>query len=536
MLKVMIVDDEEHVRGRVSRILSEIPGLETVAQAQDGNSALELFSQHSPNLVVLDINIPGLSGLEVAEELSRRDPDVRMIILSGYQSFDYAQRALKLGICDFLTKPVDPAELKASVQRAVEAFAVLREQRLSHSRLDELLKESLPVLRERFLESMMQADRRRDEQSLRQTAARLGILSGEGRRAVCVVQPQFSQRHLDGAEKNILHIRDIAEQALAAAGLGFERYIDGMYRVVLVAEPGAGPGLRELEQALSSVVGKVRFYLDIPVCCAAGLPVETLSELGESYRCAVEALGCQHLFTQNGVVVYTDVMHMECSDSADCRSEAREVLRSVRVDTPEAVNARLDAFVRRALSCSGGSLRALRRYFLELAAGLMLLGAETGCELDMEDVCRRIFLIDGVLGLSRYSQELCLEVSEAIQRRRSSRSGRLVDSARRYIDGGYTNPSLSLSEVSEQVGLSEKYFCQLFAKEEGVGFTDYVNTRRLSHAKELLASTSLRVYEVAERSGFSNVKYFNVLFKKATGMTPQDYRASLLIAPPPAER
>lgn len=527
MLKLMIVDDDENIRDRVSGILSGMEEIEIVAQAEDGDSALEQYIRNSPNIVILDINIPGKSGLEVAESIAAMDADARIIIITGFQEFTYAQQALKLGICDFLTKPVNSLELKGAVKNAVNYFSKLREQKLSREKLNELLEESLPILKERFLESLLQGEKKRDESWFYRMASKLGIRLNDSKIVVSIIEPHFSEKNMEDVEKNILHIKNIFEEILQKAGFSYQFYFDGLYRAIALIELSEDKSVQSLEQTLAGIADKVKFYLGIQICNTIGVVADRLSELQDSYKTAIEALQYQHLFAQNSVVNYKNIIHMQYTENTSYKADMDSVIQSIRIDAEEQVINKYNIFIKKVISSSGGNRKYVRKYLLELMAAICLVTPETGYEIDLEAICRKIFLTDDILALSRFVGDICRDIVSEMQKKRNSRSGFLIELAKRYIENNYADHEINLQEVSEKIGLSEKYFCQLFMKAEGIGFIDFVNRKRMEMAKELLKTTPLKVYEVADKVGFLNVKYFNVLFKKNTGLTPQEFRGAV---------
>ena len=496
MISLFLVEDERIAR---ESIRDNVPWQEHdilfLGDAPDGEVALPQLLEKRPDILLTDIKMPFMDGLELARIVRKELPDTRIIILSGHNEFEYARKAITLGVNDYLLKPVSSRDILEAVDRSKAQILECRARRIerqSHS----------ITQRELFFSNLYSGILMGPAQML-QRAAQLGISLAAGAYQIILTE-------LDGVIPDREALRDKLYAAPMAYGSGF----DGERATfLLLAEDAAGlpPKLREFSAWLDALAGQE----GLSVHLLPGKQAARLSDLPKAY----------HLLT----------IQKKQRESADSKTLSHStsfqrdtLLDFLRTGKPSALPS-FWAHYRPTIE-SGYSSFVYRCYlYTELFFVVHEFCQENRIPLPeslrQEDLLeKRILLTNSVDDFLTLACQLCEEVMEV--RPGGSRHTPSAEQARAYIDRHYMDPELSLSSVANAVSVSPNHLSTLFKSKIGVGFSEYLTEVRIRQAKRLLITSDLRVSEVGERVGYQNMEYFSMLFKKNTGQTPSQYRRS----------
>ena len=218
MYQILIADDDRHIRERLrNRIDWDGLDLYLCGEAADGNETLALFEQYLPSIVIIDINMPNQNGLEVAQEILNYDPETIIICITGFNDFDYAQSALKLGVFDFLTKPLDMDDMKAVLRKSIARLDSIREARQNIEKLNELAKESLPILRRTFLQGLLDSVYT-DENKIIDRLKHLQLDIESSFYAVAIIAPRLMSFSQDEIDLKLMALSQTSLELILAAG------------------------------------------------------------------------------------------------------------------------------------------------------------------------------------------------------------------------------------------------------------------------------------------------------------------------------
>ena len=496
MISLFLVEDERIAR---ESIRDNVPWQEHdilfLGDAPDGEVALPQLLEKRPDILLTDIKMPFMDGLELARIVRKELPDTRIIILSGHNEFEYARKAITLGVNDYLLKPVSSRDILEAVDRSKAQILECRARRIerqSHS----------ITQRELFFSNLYSGILMGPAQML-QRAAQLGISLAAGAYQIILTE-------LDGVIPDREALRDKLYAAPMAYGSGF----DGeRASFLLLAEDAAGLPLKfqEFSAWLEGLTGQE----GLTVHLLPGKQAARLSDLPKAY----------HLLT----------IQKKQRESADSKTLSHStsfqrdtLLDFLRTGKPSALPS-FWAHYRPTIE-SGYSSFVYRCYlYTELFFVVHEFCQENRIPLPeslrQEDLLeKRILLTNSVDDFLTLACQLCEEVMEV--RPGGSRHTPSAEQARAYIDRHYMDPELSLSSVANAVSVSPNHLSTLFKSKIGVGFSEYLTEVRIRQAKRLLITSDLRVSEVGERVGYQNMEYFSMLFKKNTGQTPSQYRRS----------
>ena len=496
MVSLFLVEDERIARESIRKNVPwQEHDIQFLGDAPDGEMALPQILEKRPDILLTDIKMPFMDGLELSRIVRRELPDTSIIILSGYNDFEYARKAITLGVNDYLLKPVSSQDILKAVDRARTQILERRSRQMERHSYDIAQRELLfSNLYSGIPAGMAQILRRGSQLGFSLTAGAYQLVLAE----------------LSGEVSDRAGLREKLYAAPMAYGSGF----DGeRVTFLLLAENSAG--LQEKYQGFSAWLAELAKKERVTFQLLPGKPVLRLSELPKAYHLATLQQKQQGRQEGEGLP----------RSSSFQREDLLEFLRTGRLSA-------LQAFWEhyRTSIASGYSSFVYRCYlYTELFFAVNQFCQESGIPrpeiLEQGDLLEKQILItsseDDFLALAC---QLCGEVMEA--RPDAGRHTPSAEQARAYIDRHYMDPELSLSSVADAVALSPNHLSTLFKSKIGVGFSEYLTEVRLRQAKRLLITTDLLVSEVGERVGYQNMEYFSMLFKKNTGQTPSQYRRS----------
>jgi two-component system response regulator YesN len=522
----MIVDDDELI---IERLKTIIPfkklRLELCCEARDGEEALELFEQFKPQIVISDINIPLLNGLDFANRVLEESDETGIIIITGFGSLDYAQKALKSGISDFLLKPINNEEIEGSLRRIISQLKKRADSLGEKQNIQTLLNESLPLLQKRYLSSLLNNVFKDDEDVARSHIERLGIKLDGDYFCVAVLIPNYYEHEEKDREVIQLTIEETISEIMSEADIKYILFYDALSRLIVIASGAENIDLM-LEKQLSTAKDKLRFYFRYNFIAGIGWCKKALTDLSESLKSADNALNYNNSFGENNMVNIKNVLYNATPKAQAINNEGEKVVESLKNCDEAGLDAALHHYFVSLMNISQGAEAFAKQSYIELAVDIIRCMRENGLGIDIileDDPYTKIMLSPNLQRTHKYIAELCFVLIEQMKEKYNNRNSRLIEQAKRYISENLEDNELNLINVSDTIGLSKAYFCSLFKRETGYSFTEYINYQRIEKAKILLSTTNLRVYEVAQAVGYLSPKYFFQVFKRITNKRPKDY-------------
>lgn len=520
MYRVLIVDDEPLIRRGIRRSVdwNEL-GVEMVAEAANGVEALTQMAADAPDIVLLDISMPHMNGLEFASIVRKQRPDSRVVIITGYPDFEYVRSALRIGVDDYILKPVTKEDIESIVTAQV---AALRE---GSSDPGDLYVETRAV--ERELNAMLKREPCR--------AVIPPFLSRRGLRKGAEVSFALMKDYLTGCSMWSSEGDELAEFAVlnvaaeelekSGAGIAFTTYLNEMALVLTCPED-------EVRQVLGDLRLKILDFLQIPVDFGVSERA-SFGDLAELARQARSALEYSFVLHDADIIFYDKVARQQAHLSpAYPVQEEKDLLDHMLSETPAEIEPRVDRFFARLKEAVPG-VRTARMYLLRLVLRLANTAAslaswtedDTGIPFAWDDVGAQVEQFATLDEAAAWLKQCYADAYEYV-RSVHSRSRQLFVTIRTYIEKNYASPSLNLKKCSEDLFLSPSYVSLILKKESGHTFVDYLNEYRIGQAAQLLRATDERVGDVAARVGFTHSTYFSSVFRKIMGMSPKQYRES----------
>ena len=515
MMKVFLVDDEIAIRESLRNSFPwEEKGFQLVGEAPDGEMALPMIRDLNVDILLTDIRMPFMDGMKLCEEVQRTMPWVERIILSGYDDFDYARKAISLGVREYLLKPVTAKELEAALERVRGQIEERRRERENLSALRARASSENAFLRDKLLGSLFsdEGDPADDEALVSQMRG-LGVNLA----APCytVIDIAFSA---EGEERANCRTALTSLAEMRSGSIQVCSAPKGARALVMGDNP---EDTEERAYSFASSASHLPELADDPrLLISIGETVTDFSEVRKSMRSARHT---RHIQTAEGdagrriVGVNEATGHPALMTETDL-SPLYERLQYADADNVESILTEYTASMDPALALGYLRVAAL------LAARRIIQEAEGNPrEVLEESQVATALQAEGEAGYRALAELL----KTAIQFRNSRGKGygdSAVSRARAYLSLHFAEPNLMLQDVAEEVHMSQSHLSTIFAQETGLTFTQYLTALRISKARELLEATEMRSVQIAEEVGYNDSHYFSYLFKKTTGMTPSDYR------------
>ena len=540
MLKIFLAEDEVIVRETIKRMIPwENLGFELVGEAADGEMALPLLLRQKPDLLITDIKMPFMDGLTLAKVAKKEIPGLKVVILSGYDDFNYAKQAINIGVEDYLLKPITK---NALIERLTEIRSRYEHEKTQkeyyekfHRKMQAYEKNSSRDFFEALVSGsmdMMEIYRRSEKLGLDIVAEAYNVLI-----FTMNCEEDFSGQREGYSEWEAESLELLEEFFSENTSAMLFRCNIFSYGVLIKGQKETiGENTRscvsEIQRILDRKEQKRQWFV------AAGEPVERLSQIQKSYYSASRAFSQRYLYDEN-ILYYDEMTSMEKKNVTEDDSTYLQ-----KVD----VNALNPAILQKFLS--NGLLEEtenfVKDYFyaigqepleslvfrnyvtLNVRFSVMSFLKEIGCDtrtLEQEDT-------EDVLSESSKSLENAIAYAEkiisqaiALRDQNSGNKNRsILKTAVDFIDSHYMEEDMSLNKAANAANVSANHFSALFSQNMGQTFIEYLTNLRMNKAKEYLRCTSMRSSEIAGEIGYKDAHYFSYLFKKTQGMTPSDYR------------
>lgn len=523
MYTIVVVDDEEELRKAIiNRIDWEAVGFLVVGEADNGIEALDLVEKKEPDLLLTDIRMPFLSGLELARQVREIRPATQIAFLSGYDEFAYAQQAIQYNIISYLLKPLTMAdltrELLAIKEKLDHLFEEFHAKQAEHTSLSDFM---VPLLLDNYQPAYSQE---REDRLLSQAAA-CGFIRN------LKFLPQYAAMTIlirDGEGKNLTspeHVRSLDNIARKYVN-SFTFYTNG--RVVCLLSATRSGFEKYLHILVGDIVQSVERILQLQALIGVSRITEYLSGCHEAYKEAMDAMSYS-AENDSGV-------HYIADEERASQLDMERVLRLI--DGVEGLlrggeEKELTDYLARmfeTLRVEGASQSSVRFLLIQLFSSVYqtvcaVADAEESKGLQESVYMQKVTAFDGsILEARDQATKFCLAARELISFQRRKSGEILCEQALRIIGSEFSDPDLSLVSVSGRINVSPNYLSSLIKKYEKKTFIDLLTERRMEEAKQLILCTPMKIREISEKCGYSDQHYFSYCFKKYTGVSPNGLR------------
>ncbi|TVX97373.1 response regulator transcription factor [Cohnella terricola] len=532
MYKVIIVDDEAVVRvGLKNTIDWAEHGFELIGDYANGREAWEAVELYKPELVISDISMPFMDGLELAGLIAAQYPYIKMIILTGFDEFEYAQQAIRLKVSDFILKPITAQEIRRLLEKVRSEMDEEARRREDLGRLNSQLKMSLPLLKERFLERLAAVGLGRAE--IAEGFAYFDLPPVSPLYLVMVVDiDDFGEREFRSYEHDAEFLRfaayDIFKETLAKDHILLFRTREERMVAIVSGQENESLLYEQVYSHAEEVRYHIEKYLKFTVTIGIGRACAQLERLPDAYKSALSVLDYRLLLGKNRVLSILDIEGKPSISLAENPDWDRKLASAVKTGSVQEAHQLIENGIAELKSSHApidGCFLLVQKIVLSLINSMQELAVDEretsiAFQMSLTDVYRFKTLDE----IETWLKEAVNAIVSAIADNRSRLTRMQIHRAVEYIETNYANDKMSLQDLCRHALMSTSYFSLVFKQHTGVTFIEYLTGIRIAKAKELLHHTALKFYEIAEQVGYKDPNYFSILFKKHTGMTPKDYR------------
>lgn len=542
MLKIFLAEDEVVVRETIKRMIPwEELGFELVGEAADGEMALPLLIRQQPDLLITDIKMPFMDGLTLARLAKKEIPGLKVVILSGYDDFNYAKQAIGIGVEDYLLKPITKNALIERLSEIRSRYEHEKTQKEYYEKFQREMQAYEKNSSRDFFEALVGGSM--DMMEVYKRAEKLGLdIVAEAYNVLiftmnCDEDFSGQRDEYSSWEAESLELLENFFAGHSSAML-FRSNIFS-YGVLLkgqreTIEENTRACVDEIRKILSRQDGRREWFL------AVGQSVDRLSQIQKSYHTASRAFSQRYLYDEN--ILYYDEMETMEHPGGQAETEDNAYLQKVDVNAlnpailqkflSNGLQEETENFVKDYFYAIGQepmeSLVFRNYVILNVRFSVISFIKGLGCDTnEMESADTEEVLAESGKNMESaiaYAKKMISQAIEIRDQNSGNKNRSILKTAVDFIDSHYMDEEISLNTVANVANVSSNHFSALFSQNMGQTFIEYLTTVRMNKAKELLRCTGMRSSEIAGEIGYKDAHYFSYLFKKTQGMTPSDYR------------
>ena len=532
MIKIFLVEDEMIIRRGIKNSIEwEKEGYQVVGEASDGVLAFPMILREKPDIVLTDIKMPFMDGLELSRLIRKELPETKILILSGYDEFEYAKEAIRIGITDYLLKPISSMRLLEVLDDVRRKIEQEREEKELLAQYQKEMQENLEHEKEKFLNVLLQGTLSVGDSIRQASQYQMNLTAGMYNFLLFKIwtdggRPEESSCIVDAFNK----IETIADHMPGICR--FQRGIEGWAFLM------TGEDISELTQREEELTEKLKEtmsqYPGLEFFGGIGQQVQRMRDLQTSFREAEYAFARRFMEepdqilrredetkTNNGLEGITDLGRMVTN-----RGMLEKYLRN---GTQEELGSFLQTYFESIPAANMNSI--LMRQYIAMDFYVITASFIEKMNLSREKLQEKSeklkHAISEMAPVEKIKQ-LIYEYVWSILSLRDQASGQqysdIIRAAKRYIEENYMSDEVSLNTVSASVNMSPSYFSSVFSKESGKTFVEYLTEVRMEKAKEMLMCSPLKTSEIGYKVGYKDPHYFSYIFKKTQGCSPKDYR------------
>lgn len=529
-LKAVFIDDERLVRQLLMNCVDwDSLGFTVAGDSPGGQHALAMVGEIKPDLIFVDIYMPVMDGIELSAKILKILPQARIIIVTGHQDFEYARESIKVGVSDFLLKPINPTEIETAARKAREAILLARNEREEVAELKQRMEDHYPHLKERVLDQLLRGDH--TGQTLDESLAYFDIHFEEPFFQVAVMCVDFKPHKIQDDARKKTALMTEAKQVFHDTLMRYDRVYNGSGEGGIVVL--SNNSRVDLYEVLDCVKIELSEHFPCVVSVSAGLsdPCSGIAGISDACKQAQEALNYKLVCGKGHIVRYADIINEEKEFLRDDKQmdllgfSMRSGLIQNAEDTVEKI---LDCLKTEEIS----RLEQLHGAAAKVLSECLSVMAE--CHIPAVEVLghegnpyERIFTIETLPQMKKYLRHCAGRVAGKVLESNRGKVHGIIQDVEAYIGEHITDPELSLSAVANTFYLNASYLSRIFKQETGYTFVDYIKKMRMEKVLELLTGDDLRVYQICERVGIEDPHYLSILFKKYTGITISEYKQQL---------
>ena len=527
MYKIMLADDEGIVIDSVKFIIEKEFGDEcTIEFAKTGRSVIELAESFRPDIAIMDIQMPGINGIDSMKEIRKTNQNVIFIVMSAYDKFDYAKEAIRLGVLEYITKPMERSKLLNALKSAMKLVDKEREKRSNDLMIREKLETVIPVLESGLIYEILLQEH--FEEDIENYKTMLGIKQNYAYMMTLVYGDTQEGKHMTNAMGSSVKMQQYYQGVREELKENFQCIVGSvMANKIVVLVPYDKPSMEykervELVEKAREMVYTMRKQFSISFRIGISR-VKEMKKMKDAYSEATHAL-----MITDGTVAHADDLPIGCDyeESYPINLE-KQLFEEVENGNVNQAMDKARSFFDWMTETHPDGIMDIRLKVLEFALWAERIAYEKGGMTyqfsSRNDYLTTVMNTQDYESMKNWFVTKIEMATQNINSKHDECSNNIVDIAKEYIKSNY-NKALNLDDVSFYVNISPYYFSKIFKEGTGENFIEYLTNIRIDKAKELLNNTDYSMKEICALIGYSDPNYFSRSFKKNVGVTPTEYK------------
>jgi len=526
MYKVLIVDDEYYFRQALKVSLPwEEMGFQLVGEAKNGQDALNQVKDLNPDIVMVDINMPIMDGLSFIEKAKEEGVDAKFIVLTGHSEFSYAKHALRLGVINYVLKPIDEEEVKKTLY---EIKSLIDHERYEKTELEGLKQQALEkaaMLRNKFLNDWVLGNIDPLYQEIPSRSLGIDIISSYY--LAVIVDVDELDKHRLNKEMMKQEIEMLIQRKVSHS-YKYEGFFNELNQIVFVfsSEDNDFDEIGELCEAIRTII-----FLEHGCSSTIGLgnSYSGFEEVASSYKEALYALRNRFILGNNRVIHYYKVTRSTVKVSLYTVEKRSRLLMIMRTGKTEEVEEWINEFFLDD-RWKNVSLEMLLVTCFEIFSTCIEFLDETSLDINeidhiqsKPDLFQLVEQMNSFSELKEWLRNLIVKIMRHVHSNKPTRSTIIIEEVKAFIEANYANEELKIEDISKSIHVNYSHLCQVFKKGTSITINSYIMQFRMSKAKELFDQGGVVIQEVASRVGYSDANYFAKCFKMYSGVSPSQY-------------
>ncbi len=525
MLKVIIADDEERICKLIHALVDwESLSMEVVATAHNGPEVLELVEKYSIDLLITDIRMPGMSGLDVIQTLKKEKPEMEIIIISGYAHFEYAKAAISYGVGNYLLKPINKTELISTLEKVRDGILNKRAIEENTNQLIQKNEKDIKRIQRLLIDYLL--EQKCKNMNLEELNEEYHLHMHPG----CF---QAFWLKMDGLTKDITpngmgivmgKVEQLLEKSLepVCIEMVITHKSTSCIGIINYDTDKQGEVKQILKKCLAQLEYEKTLYGDVTFTMSISAGINNTDNLVDILN-EVELIIKERILRGTGKILEKIVIEKKVRDQNILETYLRMITQAIEFRSPEESESTIRFMmeeIKKSKDLHGYEILDIVHSCGNLFLSQINVENRQECLLHFDERCEQCRNVEELFTILKELQD---DHIRRLQKQYEDDVNRPIRQAKQYIQNHYSEP-ISLETVSEIVGLSPAYFSTLFKKYEKEGFAKYLINVRIEQAKIILRETNMSVSEVCKKVGYNDLKHFNHTFEKMTGVKPATYR------------
>lgn len=529
---VLLVDDEEFVFQVMMKKLNwEEMGFSIDGYARNGVEALEKADELQPDVVMTDIKMPYMDGLTLCRKLKELNPNIKVIIFSGFDDFEFAKEAIKLEAEEYILKPIDSEELRSVFERIKVTLDKELDEKRNIDTLQEYYLKSLPLLQENFYISLLEGKMSLDTISKYISDYQIDFQSPY----YVTVDLKISYSSKNGEEMEIapfllsVSVEKLVQEQLQ--GKWEHKLISYMGDILVIVRLNQESDIHILTDTFDTICKMAKRICKATVTAGIGYICDDLGTLQQSYKGAKNALSYRVFYGNMRAINIAEIETHSMPYGENWEDGAiASIIRNLKLENKERVQISVEEFC----ALLEESRLGVQNYQIIIMKLLIeIFNFASSYQIDLSkilegnsDIFSLVVQAESTEELRELFLTLCNKLSDMLETKRSESGRSFVTKAEEYVKENYADKNITVDSVCNFLNVSTAYFSTMFKKATGKTFINYLTDYRMEQAIKLLETTDEKTYSIADKIGYADPNYFSYVFKKQFGVSPSKYRGN----------